>query len=88
MRPAGRASGTRGMAQGRNQCYDKGTEEEKRMTTATKLEKGYLLALLRAGNMVLAELQTNVKVLPSQYNANRKSLFVPPCRGKGVVKCG
>jgi hypothetical protein len=34
------------------------------MTTADKMEKNYCLALLRAGNAVLIQLQKNKVVLP------------------------
>lgn len=35
------------------------------MSTATRFEKAYLLNLLRAGNLILRELQENVVVLPA-----------------------
>ena len=32
--------------------------------------------------------QPKVVKLPSQAKRNRKSMFTPPSRGKGMIKCG
>lgn len=46
------------------------------MSTATKIEKAYLLSLLRQANLVLRELQENTVVLPAGP-APRRSLLSP-----------
>lgn len=43
-------------------------------TTATKLEKAYLLHLLRTGNLILRELQENTVVLPAVRGPRRSVL--------------
>ena len=45
------------------------------MSLAARLEKAYLLQLLREGNTVLAELQRGEYILPSQFGQNRKQLL-------------
>ncbi len=49
------------------------------MSLVARLEKAYLLQLLREGNIALAELRGEF-VLPSQANRNQKSMLY-----KGVV---
>lgn len=50
------------------------------MKLQERMEKFYLLNLLRYANTILNEIQYNEFVLPSQFGANRKQLLF-----KGVV---
>jgi hypothetical protein len=45
------------------------------VSLATRMESAYCLALLRAGNAVISELQSDVVVLPSEVHSRRQSLY-------------